>query len=172
MSQNLIDEKSILVQVMAWCHQTTSHYLSQCWPRSMLPHGITRPQWVKEIRYILSISCEIALRWMPEDSIDGKSASIQVVAWRHQLTSLYLNRCWPSYMKLYGITRLQWVNSLANGRFGCHFKDVIFKHIQWLTSVEFTVKLPSGECHTVWSVWYKTKFGNHLCMATKIGGQC
>ena len=25
-----------LVQVMAWCHQATSHYLSQCWPRSML----------------------------------------------------------------------------------------------------------------------------------------
>ena len=32
---------------MACCHQATSHYLSQCWPRSMLPCGITRPQWVK-----------------------------------------------------------------------------------------------------------------------------
>ena len=30
---------------MAWCHQTTSHHLSQCWPRSMLPSGVTRPQW-------------------------------------------------------------------------------------------------------------------------------
>ena len=28
------DYKSALVQVMAWCHQATSHYLSQCWPRS------------------------------------------------------------------------------------------------------------------------------------------
>ena len=35
-----------LVQVLAWCRQATSHYLSQCWPRSMLPYGITRPQWV------------------------------------------------------------------------------------------------------------------------------
>ena len=33
---------------MAWCHQATSHYMSQCWPRSMSPYGITRPQWVKK----------------------------------------------------------------------------------------------------------------------------
>ena len=41
--------KSTLVQVMAWCHQATSHYLSQCWPRSMPPYGFTRPQWVNFI---------------------------------------------------------------------------------------------------------------------------
>ena len=39
-------DKSTLVQVMAWCRQATSHYLSQCWPRSMSPYGVTRPQWV------------------------------------------------------------------------------------------------------------------------------
>ena len=30
MSLDHIDDKSTLVQVMAWCHQATSHYLSQC----------------------------------------------------------------------------------------------------------------------------------------------
>ena len=44
---DLTDDKSTLAQVMAWCHQATNHYLSQCWPRSMLPNGVTRPQWVK-----------------------------------------------------------------------------------------------------------------------------
>ena len=29
--QDLTDDKSTLVQVMAWCCQATSHYLSQCW---------------------------------------------------------------------------------------------------------------------------------------------
>ena len=29
------DDKSTFVLVMAWCHQATTHYLSQCWPRSM-----------------------------------------------------------------------------------------------------------------------------------------
>ena len=47
MPLDLTDEKSTLVQVMAWCHQATSHYLSQCWPRSMSPYGVTRPQWVE-----------------------------------------------------------------------------------------------------------------------------
>ena len=28
-------QKTTLGQVVAWCHQTPSHYLSQCWPRSM-----------------------------------------------------------------------------------------------------------------------------------------
>ena len=42
-----MSEKSTLVQVMAWCHQATSHYLNQCWPRSLTPYGVTGPQWVK-----------------------------------------------------------------------------------------------------------------------------
>ena len=46
-SLDLSDDKSTLVQVMAWCCQATSHYLNQCWPRSLPPYGITRPQWVK-----------------------------------------------------------------------------------------------------------------------------
>ena len=29
------DNKSSLIEVMAWCHQATSHCLSQCWPRSL-----------------------------------------------------------------------------------------------------------------------------------------
>ena len=32
---DLTNETSTLVQVMAWCRQATSYYLSQCWPRSL-----------------------------------------------------------------------------------------------------------------------------------------
>ena len=45
---DLTDHKSTLVQVMAWCCQVTSHYLSQCWPSPMSPYDVTRPQWVKK----------------------------------------------------------------------------------------------------------------------------
>ena len=48
MPQNPSDDKSTLVQVMAWCRQAASHYLSQCCPRSLSPYGVTRPQWVKD----------------------------------------------------------------------------------------------------------------------------
>ena len=44
MSQDLTDDQSTLVQVMAWCRQATSHYLSQCWLRSLSPYGVARPQ--------------------------------------------------------------------------------------------------------------------------------
>ena len=63
------------VQVMAWCRQATthylsqcclsqccqccltapSHYLSQCWPRSLSPYGVTRPQWVESLRPVMHI---------------------------------------------------------------------------------------------------------------------
>ena len=49
MSFVLIDDKSTLVQLMAWCRQATSHYQSQCWPSFMSPYGVTRPQWVNSL---------------------------------------------------------------------------------------------------------------------------
>ena len=54
MTLDLTDDQSTLVQVMAWCRQAISHYLSQCWPRSLSPYGVIRPQWVK------SISCSVS----------------------------------------------------------------------------------------------------------------
>ena len=32
---------------MAWYHQATSHYISQCWTRSMSPYGVTRTELLK-----------------------------------------------------------------------------------------------------------------------------
>ena len=76
MSLVLTDDKATLIQVMAWCYQTTSHCLSQCCPSSLSLHGITRPQWVKgyNIRLLsawltqptpspLSLSDQIWLIW-------------------------------------------------------------------------------------------------------------
>ena len=50
MSLDFTDDQSTLVQVMAWCHQATSHYLSQWWPRFLSPYGVTRPEWVNTLR--------------------------------------------------------------------------------------------------------------------------
>ena len=58
MPQNPFNEKSTLVQVMAWCRQATSHYLIQCWPRFMSPYSVTRPQWVNDY-----------IKWYPKGTI-------------------------------------------------------------------------------------------------------
>ena len=58
MPQNLTDDKSTLVQVVAWCH-----YLNQYWPRSPTPYGITRPQWVnpyQEKRFLVGVFVTLA----------------------------------------------------------------------------------------------------------------
>ena len=47
MSLDYTDDQSTLVHVMAWCRQAPSHYVNQCWPRSLSPYGVTRPEWVK-----------------------------------------------------------------------------------------------------------------------------
>ena len=73
-------DKSTMVQVMAsWqdditsasvdpnlcCHMASlghnvtapSHYLNPCWPKSMLPYGVTRPQWVNLVNFIWYHNC-------------------------------------------------------------------------------------------------------------------
>ena len=43
----LARDKSTLVQVIAWCHQSVIHYLRKCWSRSMSPYvRVTWPLWV------------------------------------------------------------------------------------------------------------------------------
>ena len=66
LSQDFTDDKSILVEVMAWCRQATSHYPSQCCPRSLLPYSVTRPQWVNPsgVEYIVS-NTKMYLHFLP-----------------------------------------------------------------------------------------------------------
>ena len=55
---DLIDDKPSLVQVMAWCRQAASHYLSQCLPRPMSPYGVSRPWWVDICKWNKFWVCE------------------------------------------------------------------------------------------------------------------
>ena len=56
---------------MAWCRQATSHYLSQCWPRSLSPYDITRPQWVNIEHLLLYIKhCPSDICWHTLPDVD------------------------------------------------------------------------------------------------------
>ena len=113
---DLTDDKSTLVQVMAWCRQATSHYLSQCWPKSMSPNGITRPQWVNTLKprqsgchftddilkciflnEVVLISIKISLKFIPK----GPISNIQ--CWfRYWLgANHYLNQWWLYHCHIY-----------------------------------------------------------------------
>ena len=43
MAEDFTDDKSTLVQVMAWCRRSKSYYLSQCRPRAISPYRVIRP---------------------------------------------------------------------------------------------------------------------------------
>ena len=80
MPLDLTDDKSTLVQVMAWCRQATSHYLSQCWPRSMSPNGVTRPQWVN--------SSHTYLYWCLRNFFCNCDKSLALLYWPGSLAAI------------------------------------------------------------------------------------
>ena len=115
-SQDLSDDKSTLAQVMAWCHQASSHCLNQCWPRSPPPYGVTRPQWVNSLaprRYIIlelviqNSNMELAVQLLSGEchrtSLMRSQYWFRSMAWCCQ-TSHYLSQCWFRSMQTYGIT--------------------------------------------------------------------
>ena len=82
MSLDLTDDKSTLVQVMAWCRQATSHYLSRCWLRPVSPYGVTRPQWVKNLYtkyvyiYIYIYTHTHTHQWLLFESTQGMKPTV------------------------------------------------------------------------------------------------
>ena len=58
-SHNPFSDESTLAWTMAGSHETTCHYLSQSWFRSMFPYGITGPQWVESARLLQVYCCQI-----------------------------------------------------------------------------------------------------------------
>ena len=47
------------------------------------------------ISKFMRTSCGIILRWMPQNIINKKSTSVQVMAWCHQVASHYQIQYWP-----------------------------------------------------------------------------
>ena len=47
---------------------------------------------------LMTTLCEIALRWMAQNTFDDNSTLVQVMAWCCHAPSHYLNHCWPRSM--------------------------------------------------------------------------
>ena len=92
-SEDLNDDKSALGQAMAWCCQATSHNLSQCWSRSMMPYGVIRPQRVDakfkypSPSYSIIISCTNALENNKIFVNDLSYRGMHYCNWHDRLTS-------------------------------------------------------------------------------------
>ena len=91
---------------------------------------------------ILSILCEIAIRWGPKYLTGHWSTLVQVMAWCRQATSHYLRQCWPRSLSPYDITRPQWVNTKLRKTFSMHF--LVWKLCYFDLNFKIRVQLTIG----------------------------
>ena len=85
------------------------------------------------------ILIKISLKFVPNGPINNSPALVQIMAWRRlgdkPLSEPMMAKL-PTHMC---VTRPQWVNSLAPGRYGSNFKSVIPEHM-------FQIKALSTSC--------------------------
>ena len=148
LSLDRTDDKSTLVQVMVWCRQATSHHLGQCWPRSLSPYGVTRPQWVLIMK---------GIEWFAEGLLIRNNFYIHLIS-MHLHIEISLSQLWNTRVTFHKLCFFHNSNSLENffccslitslwtttNLFRCnHYNDVIMStmtsHITSLTIVYSTV---------------------------------
>ena len=116
--EDFTDDISTLVQVMAWCCQATSHYLSRCWPNFMSPYGITSRQWANAIRSLYA-------SWRPDNSRKPAYTYGNVEFWPFIIIMLFVQPL--SVVADSSLSRLWWSlmpwssakNEMATAKEGC-----------------------------------------------------
>ena len=112
----ITDDKSTLVQVMAWCHQAISSNLNQCWPTFMSPYGIIRPQ-LSSLWHLYEADTPISQAWISHyithyhknQVMDGCNegnnkplpepmlTNIYVAIWHHKATTGFIVTCFRQF---------------------------------------------------------------------------
>ena len=96
MSLDPTGDKLTLVQVITWCLQGTSHYLSQCWPRSMSPCGIPRPQWVNMVKWNKMIQSSLLTWWSSWHLMKMRASLFEILFTAFNILVSEFNSLWPS----------------------------------------------------------------------------
>ena len=94
MPKNAFEDKSALAQLIT----NKKHYLSQYWPRSMSPFGVTRPQWVD---------------WLTEPLINQESRIWVILGCASRSIARAKHGCMGGWLKL--CPRSLWLKHNFNG---------------------------------------------------------
>ena len=62
------------------------------------------------------ISIKISLKFVPKGPINNIPAYVQIMAWRRQATSHYLNQCWSVYRRIYASLGLNELRALETAK--------------------------------------------------------
>ena len=142
MPLDLTDDKSTLVQVMAWCRQATSYYLSQCWPRFMSPYGVTLPQYVNWN----------FLKFVPKGPVENRHdnpAFVEVMAWCWTGNKTFHVLIMTQLLPPCDVTRPGWVYSMVPVK---QCTGIIFSNI-FLDPLYHSLTVYIGSCHISTRLW-------------------
>ena len=156
MPQDLTDDKSTLIQVMAWCRQATSHYMNQCWSR--MPFGIISPNELslnmlncfrdyKRFIHVLNLISDLAWpKWvkltLEQQHVVCPTQPIPCLLMFWGLLEPGHQQAWSWPPKpVYSISSIWRVNSLSPGWCGCDFKCVNFKSIMGIDFLSIQVNM-------------------------------
>ena len=104
----------------------------------------------------LGTCCEIALRWIPHNTVDGKSTLVQVMTLCHHAPSHSLSQCWSRPMLPYGVTKPQWDNRPGE---------------EIITFSAIKCKFASNNMHHYWLKIYSFSFSYNYCQTSNIRHQ-
>ena len=117
LNATILSDESTLVQVMAWCRQATSHYLSQWWPRSMAPQPHCLCFFFSRIRLKCfpqhdnhNVICEISKRFVHQNGRNGQTIFGEISACDEFWTYCHDRyRYWSQKGSIPLMSRLPWL---------------------------------------------------------------
>ena len=131
------DDESTLVQVMAWCRQATSHYLSHLWLSPLSLYGVARPQWVNSIN---SMTVQLFFVCFTKAAVAEYHKNIPVLPWcGNRLTVIFLCINFKStafYVSSIHKSAVFLFNLLGPSRYGCILRLMICNLISQIDIVE------------------------------------
>ena len=92
----LIDEKSTLVHVMAWCRQRTNHDLNQCRPRYTAPYVVTSSELIQVSRKVTTCNYDNEMILWNDDCFSHTNAQLlPIIAYRIMCSFMsYVKLAW------------------------------------------------------------------------------
>ena len=170
MSLDLTKDKSTLVQVMAWCRQATSHYLSQCWPRSLSPYGLTRPQWANssapgcDFKNVVFIDWYLQIfLWLWPQMIAMEPFWWWVKIWRPWFDNDFKN--FPNYCYWRHVWSLINTEQFIKGQ--QNYAIILSMQYTMLTNTTF-ILLMEMACKTTWCLSLVIKWSKYRSMFLKV----
>ena len=149
-----VDDKSTLVQVMPWCHHATSHYLHQCWPRSISPYDMSRLQWLKTDYISFQLWSSTSHLWKII-RYDWENAVSMLFIFRNSLTIQYMVKTLKchvihgdlvdnfKYRKTSNISPTLVGNTLRPRRDGHYFPMTFSNAFSWMKIYKFWLRFIS-----------------------------